>query len=73
MVCVKSCRGLAPAQVRAVHGDVFFGESALDGSLVGVDVFGDVGCGPAILVEARGFVDLFGAQAGSSHGNVVAS
>jgi hypothetical protein len=67
------CRGLEPAPVHAVHGDVFFGESALDGSLVGVEVFGDVGGGPAVLVEARGLVDLFGAQAGSSHRNVVAS
>ena len=65
--------GLESAPVRAVHGDVFFGESALDRSLVGVQVFGDLSCGPALLVESCSLVDLVGSQAGSSHRNVVAS
>ena len=53
--------------------DVSFAESALECSLVGVHVFGDLGCGPAVFVEACGFVDLFGEQAGSAHGYVVPS
>ena len=63
----------AGTSVGVAHRDVSFAESALDCALVGVQVCGDLGCGPAVFVEACGFVDLFGEQAGSAHGYVVAS
>ena len=53
--------------------DSLFAESALDCPLVGVHAFGDLGGGPAVLVESRRLVDLFGEQAGSAHRHVVPS
>ena len=57
--------------VDAAHFDSLFAESALDCPLVGVHPFGDLGGGPAVFVELRSLVDLFGAQAGSAHWYVV--
>jgi hypothetical protein len=46
-------------------------EPSLYGPLVGVHVFGDQGCGPAVLVEPRSLIDLLGEQTGSAHRHVV--
>ena len=59
--------------VRAAHRDSLFAESSLHGPLVGVHAFGDVGCGPALLVELCSLIDLVGLQASSAHGHVVSS
>jgi hypothetical protein len=55
------------------HLDSLFAESSLDCPLVGVHPFGDLGGGPAVFVELGGLVDLFGAQAGSTHRCVVSA
>ena len=57
--------------VGGAHLGSLFAESALDCPLVGVHLFGDLGGGPAVFVELRSLVDLFGAQAGSTHRYVV--
>jgi hypothetical protein len=56
------------AVIRRVPGlpglrrDAALGESALDGPLSSVKLFGDLGCGPAVLVEVDGLVDLVGVR-----------
>jgi hypothetical protein len=58
--------------VPAAHRDSVLAEPSLYGPLVGVHVFGDQGCGPAVLVEPRSLIDLLGEQTGSAHRHVVA-
>ena len=56
---------------KSAAGTIVSPQSALDGPLGGVELFSDLGGGPAVLVKADGLVDLVGGDAGATHGNFV--